>query len=90
MLFTQYSKQHSSEYNRLGSTADTFTQSALIFLVGGNCGFMGYFLFHVLAWWAQQLRSAANAAIQLSRTSWLGTLKLLATVFFIEVSAKLL
>ena len=87
VAFCKYDKQQSWAYNRLLATPAEFIQSPLRDC--GNCGWIGYVLFHVLEWWAKLLRRVTALLHQLSSNLCCGRLNSRAILFFILLSDRL-
>lgn len=65
IAFVKYAMQHSWAYSFSCEIALFWIHGFCSFL--GSCGFHGYFLFHMRAWCAMQLRNTDRLFIQLSR-----------------------
>lgn len=87
VAFCKYARQQSWAYNRLLATPTGFIQSPLRDC--GNCGCIGYVLFHVLEWWAKLLRRVTALLHQLSSSLCWGRLNSRAILFFIPLSDRL-
>ena len=83
IVCSKYNKVHSWWYNLMGFWLGVihWRGSRL-----GNWGFKAKRLFHIRAWWAQQLRSTVIHLIQLSKYVYWGSPSSLATCFFSRLS----
>ena len=80
---SKYNKVHNWWYSLIGFRLGAIQFKGSRF---GNWGFKAKRLFHIRAWWAQQLRSTVMHLIQLSKYVYWGRPNSLATCFFNRLS----